>query len=256
MCCVSISCNTSKKVVYLQDALNKTTDSVEANNGIVIQPKDILSIVVSCRDPELSISLNLPLYSYQAGSTTTATSYSSRMLGYLVDMDGCIDFPLLGRLNVAGLTREQLSEMVKRKIIDDGLIREPIVNAEFMNFRISVLGEVRSPGTFYLQDDKVTILEAIGRAGDLTIYGRRDNILVRRHEPNGDINNYRIDLRSVEMVNSPAFYLKQNDVVYVSPNNTVAARSRINENRTLGVSINLASFLTNLAILFINLYKN
>ena len=253
LCCVLFSCKTSKNVVYLQDALNKTTDTIEFNQGIVIQPKDILSIVVSCRDPELSISLNLPLYSYQAGSTTASSSYSSRMLGYLVDMEGCIDFPLLGRLKVAGLTREQLTEMIKQKIVENGLIREPIVNTEIMNFRISVLGEVRSPGFFSLQDDKITILEAIARAGDLTIYGRRDNVLVQRHEQNGVINNYYIDLRSVEMYHSPAFYLKQNDVVYVSPNNTIAARSRINENRTLGVSISLASFLTNLALLVINL---
>jgi len=233
----------------MQDALNKTTDTVEVNRGIVIQPKDILSIVVTCRDPELSISLNLPLYSYQAGSTSASYTYSQRMLGYLVDMEGCIDFPQMGKLKVAGLTREQLSEIIKQKIVENGLIREPIVNTEFMNFKISVLGEVRNPGMFNLTDDKITILEAIGRAGDLTIYGRRDNVLVMRHEPDDVITYYHLDLRSVELIHSPAFYLKQNDVIYVSPNNTTAARSRINENRTLGVSISLASFLINLALL-------
>jgi len=252
LCCVLFSCNTSKKVVYMQDVLNNTTDTV-VNRGIVIQPKDILSIVVTCIIPDLAISLNLPLYSYQAGSTTAATNYSSRMLGYLVDMDGCVDFPVLGRLKVAGLTREQLSEMIKQKIIENGLIKEPIVNVEFMNFKISVLGEVRNPGTFNMADDKITILEAIGRAGDLTIYGKRDNVLVQRREQNDVIMYYRVDLRSADLVHSPAFFLRQNDVVYVSPNNTVAANSRINQNRTLGVSINLASFLTNIVLLIYNL---
>jgi len=237
----------------MQDALNKTTDTVTVNQGIVVQSKDILSIVVTCIIPDLAISLNLPLYSYQAGSTTAAASYSQRMLGYLVDTEGCIDFPVLGRLKVAGLTREQLSEMIKQKIIENGLIKEPIVNVEFMNFKISVLGEVRNPGTFNLADDKITILEAIGRAGDLTIYGKRDNVLVQRREQNDIIMYYRVDLRSADLVHSPAFFLRQNDVVYVSPNNTVAANSRINQNRTLGVSINLASFLTNIVLLIYNL---
>jgi len=240
----------------MQNALDKTIDTLMVNQGIVVQPKDILSIVVTCRDPELSITLNLPLYSYQAGSTTSSSTYSQRMLGYLVDMEGCIDFPLLGRLKVAGLTREQLTEMIKQKIIEDGLIKEPIVVTEFMNFKISVLGEVRSPGTFNLQDDKITILEAIGRAGDLTIYGKRDDILVIRHDPNDGITYHRVNLRSADLIYSPVFYLKQNDVVYVSPNNTAVARSRINENRSLGVSVSLASFLVTVTTLIINITNN
>jgi len=236
----------------MQDALNKTTDTVEVYKGIVVQPKDILSIVVTCKDPELVIWLNLPSHSYQSGSTTSSSSNSQRMLGYLVDMEGCIDFPLLGRLDVGGLTREQVTKMIRKKIIENGLILDPIVVTEFMNFKISVMGEVRNPGTFNLQDDKITILEAIGRAGDLTIQGKRDDVLVVRRDQNDVIKYYRADLRSTEIIHSPVFYLQQNDVVYVSPNNAAAGRYRINENRSLGVWISVANFLTTLAILLIS----
>ena len=252
LCCVlMVSCSASKNVMYMQDAVDHAAERVGVNLGIVIQPKDILSIVVSSRDPKLAIELNLPLHSYQAGSTVASSSYNQRLLGYLVDMEGNIDFPILGRLKVTGMNREQVSEMIKQRIINNGLIFDPVVVVEFMNFKISVLGEVRNPGMFTLQDDKITILEALARAGDLTIYGRRDNILVQRHEQSGVVNFYHVDLRSVDLIHSPVFYLRQNDIVYVSPNNTVAARSRINENRSLGVGISIMSLLINLAILIL-----
>ena len=250
LCGALAACNPSKNVVYLQDAADKTTETIPVYQGIVIQPKDILSIVVSSPDPVLSMSFNLPLHSYQAGSSTASSSYSQRLLGYLVDVEGYIDFPVLGKLKVTGYTRDQLSEMIKQKLIDEGQIKEPIVNTEIMNFKIVVLGEVRSPNTYYLQDDRYTIFDALGRAGDLTLYGRRDNVLVWR-EQNGVIKEYRVDLRSRNIMHSPVFYLQQNDVIYVSPNNAIAARSRINENRTLGAGISLASLITNMLVLFV-----
>jgi len=252
LCCVLASCRTQEKVVYLQDAADRKSENIIVFPGIVIQPKDILSIIVSSTMPELSLGFNLPLQSYQPGSTSASINYSSRLLGYLVDVDGFIDFPRLGRLKVSGITRDQLAQVIKQKIIDDGQIKDPIVNVEFMNFRITVLGEVRSPGRFDIQDDRITIFEALGRAGDLTLYGRRDNVLVQRVQ-NGVIHEYRVDLRSTAIYQSPVFYMHQNDIIYVSPNNTVAARSRINENRTVGVAVNLASFLTNIVVLLITL---
>ena len=254
LCCVLVSCNTSQKVVYMQDVDDGTVEKIAAYQGVVIQPKDILNITVSSRNPELAISFNKPLVSYQSGSSSASSGYSYRILGYLVDTEGNIDFPIFGELKVMGLTREQVSNMIKQRLIEENLIRDPIVTTEIMNFKISVLGEVRSPGRFDIQDDRITILEALGRAGDLTIYGRRDNVLVRR-EQNGAIHSYRVDLRSASLINSPVFYLQQNDVVYVSPNNTVAANSRINQNRTTGVAISLASLLTNITLLIINLSK-
>jgi len=250
LCCVLASCRTQEKIVYFQDAVDRATENIPVYQGIVIQPKDIISIVVSSKIPELALSYNLPLHSYIAGSTSTSSSYSQRLLGYLVDAEGYIDFPGLGKLKVAGMTRDQLSEMIKKNLIDEGLINDPIVNTEFMNFKISVFGEVANPGTFDIQDDKITIFDAIGRAGDLTIYGKRDDVLVQR-EQNGVVTYYRLDLRSTAIIHSPAFYLQQNDVIYVTPNKVVAARSRINENRTLGVGISLASLVTNMIVLFL-----
>jgi len=252
LCFVLVSCKTSQKVVYLQDVEDGQVEKMSVYQGVVIQPKDILSIIVSSRYPELVVSFNKPLVSFQAGSTM-ASSYSSyRMLGYLVDTEGYIEYPILGKLHVMGLTREQISAMIQQKLVKGDFVGDAIVTTEIMNFKISVLGEVRSPGMFELQNDRITILEAIARAGDLTIYGRRDNVLVMR-EQFGITHSYRVDLRSSALIHSPVFYLQQNDVVYVAPNNTISARSRINENRTLGVSISLASFLTNLVLLYRNL---
>jgi len=237
----------------MQDADQKSADTVDIYAGIVIQPKDILSIIVSSNSPEAVSAFNLPVYTFQAGSTREFTSYSTRMLGYLVDAEGYIDFPVFDKIKVTGLTREQLSEMIKQRLIQEDHLKFPIVNTEFMNFKISVLGEVRTPGIYTIADDRFTILEAISRAGDITLYGRRDNVLVRR-EQNGLITFHRVDLRSTEnILHSPAYYLQQNDVVYIQPNQTLAARSRINENRTVGVWISVASFLTSLAILINNL---
>ena len=253
LCCVFVSCNTSQKVVYMQDTVAGLPKETGVFAGIVVQPKDVLSIVVSSRSPELSTGLNLPLQQYYAGSAEASSGYNYRQLGYQVDLDGYIDYPVLGKLKVAGLTRERLANMIKQRLQED-LIRDAIVTADFMNFKISVLGEVRNPGTFNVADDRITLLEAIGRAGDLTIYGRRDNILVRR-ENEGKAIFYRVDLRTEAFLTSPVYYLQQNDVIYIEPNNTMAARSGINENKSLGIWISLASFITSLTILIINASK-
>jgi polysaccharide export outer membrane protein len=234
----------------MQDTADSAIEKLGVNAGIVIQPKDVLSIVVSSQNPELAMGFNLPLLTFQAGSTQTASSYSQRLLGYSVDVEGNIDFPILGKLKVAGLTRDQLSEMIKQTLIRENLIRDPIITTEFLNFKVSVIGEVRSPGTFTLDDDRVTILEALGRAGDLTIYSKRENVLVRR-EIDGIVSFHRVDLRSKVLLNSPVYYLQQNDVVYVEPNKTRAGQSRINENRSMGMWISLASLLTSMAVLFL-----
>ena len=252
LCSMLVSCHTQQKVVYLQDA--EAVELYAAYKGIRIQPKDILSIVISSKDPELVIAYNLPLHSYQAGSTFSASSYSQRLLGYLVDIDGYIDFPAFGKLKVSGNTREELSTFIKDKLIGDEIIKDAVVTVDFMNFKISVLGEVRNPSTFYIQDDRLTIFDALGRAGDLTIYGKRDNVLVQREE-NGKVTFYRLDLRSADIIKSPAFYLQQNDVVYVSPNKVMTERSGINENRTVALGVSFLSFLTNLAVLIVTIQR-
>lgn len=219
------------QIDYLQDLNSDASLNMKENMGIVIQPQDQLSIVVSSRNPELSAALNKPTASYQAGSEITSTTGGGayRLLGYVVDNAGDIDFPMLGNIHVAGLTRWELQDKIKEHIISEGILLDPIVTVEFMNFRISVMGEVNSPGTYTVTGDKITLLGALALASDLTIFGRRDNVTVIR-EQNGKRNVYKVDLRNSSLFDSPAYYLQQNDVVYVYPNSVRAGQSTINEN--------------------------
>ena len=225
------STTTYQQIDYLQDLNREATLEMKENKGIVIQPQDMLSIIVSSRDPELSAPLNKPSVTYQAGSEVTSTSSSyQRILGYVVDNAGDIEFPMLGIIHVAGLTRWELQDMIKERIVSEGIILDPIITVEYMNFRISVMGEVNSPGTYSVTGDKITLLGALSLAKDLTIYGRRDNVTVIR-EQNGQRSVYKVDLRkSSSLFDSPAYYLQQNDVIYVYPNSVRAGQSTINEN--------------------------
>ena len=225
------STTTYQQIDYLQDITRNETLDMKENQGIVIQPQDQLSIVVSSRNPELSAALNKPVASYQAGSEITSTNSGyQRLLGYVVDNEGNIEFPMLGELHVAGLTRWELQDLIKERVISEGILLDPIVTVEYMNFRISVMGEVNNPGTFSVTGDKITLLGALSLAKDLTIFGRRDNVTVIR-EQNGQRSVYKVDLRkSSSLFDSPAYYLQQNDVVYVYPNSVRAGQSTINEN--------------------------
>lgn len=249
--CISLaSCKTYKKINYLQDVEVNTTEQIAENLGIKIQPKDMLSIVVSSKTPELAAVFNLPVVTYQAGSETVTGGGSMRLIGYVVDNNGFIDFPVLGKIEVAGLTRWELQENIKNMIVSEGLMKELVVSVEFMNFKISIMGEVNSPGAYTINGDKVTLLEALSMARDLTIFGKRDGVYVIREE-NGTRTTYNVDLRSSSLFSSPAFYLRQNDVIYVEPNKVRAGQSTINENSLKSVSlwISISSFLTSLAVL-------
>ena len=226
------STTTYQQIDYLQDLDYEAQLNMKENKGIVIQPQDQLSIVVSSRNPELAASLNKPLSTYLVGSEITsnrASSGTSRLIGYVVDNNGDLEFPMLGTVHVAGLNRWELQDMLKQEIISRGILMDPIVTVEYMNFRISVLGEVKNPGMYSVTGDKITLLGAISLANDLTIYGRRDNVTVIR-EQNGKRNIYKVDLRSSDLFESPAYYLQQNDVIYVYPNAVRAGQSTINEN--------------------------
>ena len=247
------SCSTYKKINYIQDAQLDTALTMIANQGILIQPMDMISIVVSSRDPELARIYNLPVVTYQAGSESSVSNFNQRLIGYSVDNDGNIQFPELGTIHVAGLNRWQLAELIREKL--SSLVKDAVVTVQFMNFKISVTGEVTSPGVFAISGDKITIFEAISLARNLTIYGRRDGVYVIR-EQNGSRTIYQVDLRTVDMFNSPAYYLQQNDVVYVEPNKVRAGQSTINENNLKSVSlwVSIGSFLSTLATLFISLF--
>lgn len=247
---VLASCKTYEKINYMQDVRVDTPVEVSVNQGIRIQPQDMLSIVVSSKTPELAMIFNLPVVSYQAGSEVVSGAGTQRLLGYVVDNNGEIDFPVLGKIKVVGLTRWEVQEYIKKTIIDAGLMKDLVVTVEFMNFKISIMGEVNSPGTYTINGDKVTLLEALSMARDLTIYGKRDGVYVVREE-NGVRTTYNVDLRSVSLFDSPVYYLRQNDVVYVEPNKVRAGQSTINENSLKSVSlwISIGSFLTSLAVL-------
>ena len=219
---------TYKNINYMQDVQRDTVMNMKASQGILVQPMDMISIVVSHRDPELAAMFNLSNATYQAGSES-GNRNTYRLLGYSVDNHGDIDFPIVGKIHIAGMSRWEVAETVKAELENRNLLRDAVVTVQFMNFQISVLGEVSHPGTYTIMGDKLSILEALSLAGDLTIYGRRDNVQVTREE-NGKRRIYVVDLRSTDLYNSPAYYLRQNDVLYVEPNEVRAGQSTINEN--------------------------
>ena len=253
------SCNpkTYKQINYIQDVQRDTSMTMRINQGIVIQPQDQLSIVVSSRTPELSLQFNLPIASYQAGSEVVSSGGANqRLMGYVVSNEGEIYFPVLGVIQAAGKTRWELQDLIREQIIAGGYIKDPIVTVEFMNFKISVLGEVTSPGTYGIAGDKITIFQALALARDLTIYGKRDAVEVIR-EQNGQRKIYVLDLRDTDIFQSPAYYLQQNDVVYVVPNSVRAGQSTINENYLKSASfwMSIASMGVTMASFAITIYN-
>ena len=253
----AVSCKTSDKIVYLQDIDPTVSTTVDPKNSITIQPKDRLSIIVTCKDPEMASIFNLPTVNYQYGSETVKDGGTQRFIGYAVDEQGCIDFPQLGSIKVAGLNRWQLQDKIRDELVSRKLLNDMVVTVQFMNFKISVLGEVNKPGSYRIEGDKVSILEAISMAQDLTIYGQRDQVYVIR-EDNNQRTTYKVDLRSKTLFDSPVYYLKQNDVVYIQPNKVRAGQSNINENsmKSVTIWISIASLLSSLGVLVATIIDN
>lgn len=242
------SCSTQKNISYFSDMRPGESEiTMPAPSDIKIQPADKLSILVNSQSPQLTNLFNLPYVSRQIGAESNASSGSSQgVSGYTVDSKGEINFPVLGKIHVAGMTREQIGETITQKLIANDLIKDPVVTVEYMNLHISVLGEVNKPGQYSITQDNVTVLDALSLAGDLTIYGKREKILVMRKE-DGKQHVYGIDLTSGNQVyTSPAYYLQQNDIVYVEPNDTKARQSTVNGNNVRSASfwISVTSLLT------------
>lgn len=252
------SCGSSKQVVYFQDLKpGKSEVRLPEVQAITVQPEDKISIIVNSRDPQLTDLFNLPYVTRQLGQslrTNYSTTTNSGISGYTVDANGEIDFPVLGKIYVMGKKREEIASYIKNELIRENLVKDPVVTVEFMNLCISVLGEVNTPGRFSIDRDRLTVLDALSMAGDLTIYGNRNKVMVLRQE-DGVQRVYGIDLTSGEHVyTSPAYYLQQNDVVYVEPNAVKARQSTVNGNNVRSTSfwISLASLLTSVAILIFN----
>ena len=244
------SCNTSEKILYFQDIVVNRPEVIEATRDITLQPMDQISILVSSKDPELAALFNLSRAQYRVGNGASINNYGGEMSGYTLDELGDIDFPVLGKLHIGGMTKSEVAAMVKKRLMDESLVNDPVVTVEFMNLYFSVLGEVSRAGKYSITKDQITILEAIAMAGDLTIYGKRDGIFVIREE-NGERVTHWVDIRSKDIFKSPVYFLKQNDVIYVQPNTVRAGQSTINENsvKSVGLWISIASFLTSLGVL-------
>lgn len=250
---VVTGCSTPKNIAYFQDLKPGVSENkVESSTEIIVKPKDKLSIIVSAQDPRLTSLFNLPILAQNLGDGSS-TSSARGISGYTVDASGNIDFPVVGKLYVAGKTREQIGSMIKKELTTRNLVKEPVVTVEFMNLAISVLGEVQKPGRYNITKDNLTLLDAIGMAGDLTIYGKRDKVMVLRNEA-GTQRVYRVDITSGnDLYNSPVYYLQQDDVVYVEPNNTRARQSSLNGNTIYSTSFwfSLSSALISLAVLIV-----
>ena len=249
------SCASSKKIVYFQDMTEGHTGQTLESQPITIRPEDKVSILVNSKDPELANLFNLPVVSRYLGMNAagSTTQMQGGVSGYTVDSEGDIDFPVLGKVRVAGLSREQISSRIKEELVSQNLVKDPVVTVEFMNLTVSVLGEVSKPGRYNIDKDRITLLEAISMAGDLTIFGKRENVTVVR-KTNGGESLYRVDLSSGKnLYASPVYYLRQNDVIYVEPNSVRERQSTVNGNNVRSSSfwISLASLATTITVLFV-----
>ena len=254
------SCSSSKEVVYFQDLRPGESEiKLPEVQPITVRPEDKISILVNSRDQELTNLFNLPYVTKRLGQPALKNGISGStndqgVSGYTVDAEGNIDFPVLGKVHVEGMQRGEIAETIKNELVNKNLVKDPVVTVEFMNLSVSVMGEVNNPGRFSIDRDRITILDALSLAGDLTIYGNRSKVLVLREE-NGVQRTYGIDLTSGEYVyTSPAYYLQQNDLVYVEPNAVRARQSTVNGNNVRSTSfwISLASLLTSIGILIFN----
>ncbi|MBO6212250.1 polysaccharide biosynthesis/export family protein [Algoriella sp.] len=235
------ACGSRKDVVYFQNKENLTTNFEQFIPKI--QPNDQLAIVISAADVAAAAPFNQVSTIQTTASSSTLSPYSPT---YTVDENGNISLPLIGNVKISGLTRSQAIQTLKDKLSQ--YIVNPGVNVNYTNFRISVLGEVAKPGSFVVPTERITVLDALGMAGDLTIKGKRQNVTVIR-ENNGVKQRYELDLTSESTLNSPAYYLAQNDVIYVEPNDAQISASKFTPNYTLwismaGVIISVISVLT------------
>lgn len=249
------SCTTTKDVQYIQDLTPNSVEATMANSGLLIEPDDLLSIIVTTKNPELGTIFNLQpgTITTELGSTITTAASNKVELGYRVDEQGDIVFPQLGTLHVAGLNRRQLENMIKQRILKEGLLKDFSVSVSFQNSKISILGDVAHPGNFDFKDDKYTILQALADAGDLNITAEREVLVIR--EKNGKRELYTVDLKSRSLFDSPAYYLQQNDVIYVLPNDVKASQRDLNSNQWRQVStwMGLASFVASMTSIIVAL---
>ena len=247
------SCGSVKNVAYLQNSDYIDLSRSEYLYDAHIMPKDVLTITVNTVNPEAAAPFNLTVPT--AYSTQSLNTVSQAVLQtYLVDNEGIIDYPVLGRIKVGGLSKSECEKMIHDKLLPYlNATENPVVTVRMSNYKISVLGEVNKPGMFTVSNEKINILEALAQAGDLTIYGVRDKVKLIRESASGKKEIIRINLNDAEIINSPYYYLQQNDIVYVEPNKVKARNSTIGQSTTLWLSG--TSILVSLASLIVNILR-
>lgn len=241
---VTASCVPRKKIAYFQEIENLNEYQINFN-PVTIKPSDILSITVSAANMESVIPFNLLMISRPLVSRgEMLTQSNSQEIGYLVDIEGKINFPVLGELKVSGLDTKGLRDLLTEKISD--YVKDPVVNVRIMNFTVSVLGEVARPGTYTVSGERISLPEALGLAGDMTIFGQRNNVLVIRE--NDGVKQYKyLDLSNADVLNSEFYYLQQHDIIYVEPN--TAQRQSSSFNRNSSVYVSMASLLISVLVI-------
>ena len=249
------SCSTPKNISYFQELNNGAIVDARQIMDVKVKPEDKLSIVVSTQEPALSSLFNLVTTQNNVGGFSSGGNQVSY---YTVDSSGDIIFPVIGKIRIAGLSREQVAEKISKELISRNLVKDPIVTVEFANAAVAVLGEVKSPGRYSFNEDHLTVIDAIAMAGDLTINGQRDNILVMRKVKEGTQEAYRVNLLNAqELMSSPAFYLQQDDIVYVEPDDKKKREATPNGNSPYTASfwISMGSFAITIATFIITLSK-
>lgn len=245
------SCLTPKKVVYFEDMQTDSLYPALPQVEMRIKKEDKLSIIVKSRNPELAAPFNLEMGAYQVnadGEINSSSVGSSKEKGYVVNQTGDIEFPVLGTIHVESLTRNELAALIKQRLIDENLINDPLVTVDVLNLRITVMGEVNKVGVVPVTDGRITLLEVLSRSGGLTNNGRMDNVVIVREE--GQARKMIVaDLRSVSVFDSSAFYLQQNDVIYVQPKSAKTTDSESRNWRFYTTSMGLISIVVSWFVL-------
>lgn len=247
-------CTSYKQVPYLQNPETVNQDATELPlYDAKIMPKDLLSITVNTTDPQAAAPFNLTTQTpANAAMVNVNTTTQPTLQQYLVNNEGKIEFPVIGTLQVGGLTKDEAEDMICEKL-RPYLKEMPIVTVRMSNYKISVLGEVAHPGSFTISNEKVNVLEALAMAGDMTVYGVRNNVKLIREDAQGKRSIITLNLNSADIVTSPYYYLKQNDVLYVTPNKVKAKNSDIGNSTTLWFSA--TSILVSIASLLVTILK-
>jgi len=246
------SCHTPN-LAYFTDLQHGQTETVTQGGDLRFRVGDKLSIVVNSRDPQLSALFNLPYITQTIGTSHSTSIGGNGTMGYTIDSRGEIDFPVLGKVKALGFKREELANYIKQELMRRNLVNDPVVTVEYAGIPFNVMGEVARPGRYFFDRDRMTLLDALSMAGDLSINAKRENVMVLREQ--GDTRTmYRVNLQSAnELYNSPVYYLQQGDIVYVEPNSKRARESTANGNTLYTPSfwMSLSSFLLTIGLLFI-----